>query len=232
MRILLADDDRNIRNGLALLFKKHGFECQTAENGKAALDIAQHFQPDLYVLDITMPYIDGVQLCAELRARDLYQPILLLTAYDNAEVQVKGFDLGADDYLAKPFNPETLIARIKALHRRSSYAEKHHKTKIQGPDQDFSLGEIAVKPSHLQACFQHNEVSLTTRELTFLQLLSTSKGQVLDKNQILDCCWGRHYIPESRALDQFISTLRNKLEKKLQAPRIISTVHGVGYRLS
>ena len=226
MKILLADDDRNIRNGLATLFKKQGYDCCMAADGREALKLALSFQTDLYVLDIMMPHMHGTQLCMELRAREHYQPILLLTAFDSPEVQILGLNIGADDYLAKPFHPETLLARVNALYRRSQYAENQ----LKQNNSDFILGEIVIKPGHMEAQYKTEQVSLTARELKFLQLLLSCDGQVLAKDQILNHCWGHDYIPESRGLDQFISTLRNKLEKQLGATRIIQTVHGTGFR--
>ncbi|MAC48159.1 response regulator transcription factor [Oceanospirillum beijerinckii] len=227
MKILLADDDRNIRNGLTALFKKQGYECCAAADGREALKLAQSFRADLYVLDIMMPHIDGTQLCIKLRAKEYYQPILLLTAFDSPELQIQGLNIGADDYLAKPFHPETLLARVNALYRRSQYAENQ----LKQCNADFMLGEVSIKPGYMQAHFRNQQISITARELNFLQLLFSSNGQILTKDQILNHCWGHDYIPESRALDQFISTLRNKLEKKLGSARVIQTAHGLGYRL-
>ncbi len=223
MRILVADDDKHLREGLATLLKNDGYECLTAVDGVDALTIYHSKKPDLCILDIMMPRMDGMQLCHLLRVKAPNMPILLLTALDKEIDQVKGLDLGADDYISKPFNSQTLLARVRALLRRNM------RLKIREPEL-LSYNKLLINTGKMIASFEGNEVSLTQREQTFLLYMLKNTQQTLSRNQIFDHCWNTEYSPNSRTLDQFVSTVRQKMEKTLGTPRFITTVYGIGYK--
>lgn len=227
MKVLIADDDLHLNQGLALLLQKEGFECHTVKNGKDALYQLGEYKPDLCIFDVMMPYLSGIELCAVMRERGLFQPVLLLTAFDEQVDKIEGFRLGADDYMTKPFNPDELIARVTALARREQYL----KSRQPAQSKTFQLGELTVDADCMLLSYVDEKVCLSKRELEFLQMLHASGGRVLSKDEILDKCWGRAYLPNSRTLDQFLSVLRQKMEKDLGAPRIVQTVYGMGYKL-
>lgn len=223
MKILLADDDKNLREGLAALFSSEGFECLTAANGQEALSLVQKSPPDICIFDLMMPGLTGFEVCQELRAEGRKIPIVMLTARDAEGDHIKGLELGADDYITKPFSPMMLVARVKAIYRRSRY----------GTPSDiapFCLSGITICKEKHTASYRSKTISLTKRELIFLELLGNRPQVVFSKDEILNACWGHDYIPNSRALDQFVSTLRRKLEKELKIGRVVYTVHGLGYR--
>lgn len=228
MKVLIADDDLHLNQGLALLLKKEGFECQTVSNGKDALSQVEQFKPDLCIFDVMMPFYSGIELCAIMREKAFLQPILLLTAFDEQVDRIEGFRLGADDYMTKPFDPDELVARLTALARRQQYSRLSNQ---QPTNTVFSFGDLKVDADRMLLIFNSRQVSLSERELEFLKLLYESAGKVLTKDEILDRCWGRAYLPNSRTLDQFLSVLRKKIEKELAAPRLIHTVYGVGYKV-
>lgn len=227
MKVLIADDDLHLNQGLVLLLQKEGFECLAVQNGKDALYQLGEYKPDLCVFDVMMPYLSGIELCAVMRERSLFQPVLLLTAFDEQVDKIEGFRVGADDYMTKPFNPDELIARVSALARREQYL----KSSQQQNSNTFTLGELSVDVDRMIISHANQQASLSKRELDFLQMLQISEGRVLSKDEILDKCWGRTYLPNSRTLDQFLSVLRQKIEKELGAPRVVQTVYGVGYKL-
>ena len=223
MRILVVDDDRHLREGLALLLEEEGHTCEVAEDGVDAWTRYQHDIPDLCILDVMMPRMSGLQLCHLLRQRAPQLPILLLTALDQDTDQVKGLDLGADDYITKPFNPQTLLARVRALQRRTVNSQDQEPQPLQ-------CHQLTIDKGRMTASYQDKSMALTVREQSFLALMIRHKDLALSRDQIFDYCWGRDFIPNSRSLDQFVSTMRQKLEKQLGTPRFITTVHGMGYR--
>ncbi|SFM71429.1 response regulator transcription factor [Marinobacter zhejiangensis] len=231
VKILIADDDLHLRQGLTNLLAKAGYLCEGVSDGQQALDAVARFQPDLCIFDVMMPRLNGIELCSRLREQHHYQPVLLLTAYDEDIDRVEGFRRGADDYMTKPFRPAELQARVEALLRREQYLQARQASNVAPVAQPFPIGSLLADGQRMQLSYGDHHQPLSPRELKFLQLLRDSAGRVLSKDEILDHCWGRAYLPSSRVLDQFLAVLRKKIEKKLRAPRVVETVYGVGYRL-
>ena len=224
MRVLIAEDDGNLRGGLAELLRAEGFTCDTAEDGTAAHEAFRDRRHDVVILDVVMPGQDGLTLCRKLRAESPEIQILLLSARGEEHDRVLGLELGADDYLAKPFSPRELVARVKAMARRATGAAPE--------TEPFSMGDLSVEPAALRATRGAEEITLTPRELKVLTLLHRHAGRAVSRDQLLDECWGRAHLANSRALDQYISSLRRKIERDPAEPRIIGTVRGVGYRFA
>lgn len=224
MRILLAEDDPHLLQGLADLLGREGHTCLTADDGEAALDLFRREAPDFCVLDVMLPTMDGFALCAGIRAINAKVPILLLSARDLEIDRVRGFDSGADDYVPKPFGTRELLARIKAIARRSGAAGTPPSTAT------FRMGDLIIDPGRLSARRESVDIALTPREVQVLSLLHARAGQVVSRDDLFDHCWGRDYLPSSRSLDQYVSALRRKIERDAASPRIIRTVHGAGYR--
>jgi len=223
MLILIAEDDANLRCGLAELLRIEGFETVTAACGASAIDVFEKAHPDFCILDVTMPGVDGFEACKRIRTLNGHVPILFLTARNEEIDRVLGLGLGADDYMGKPFGAQELIARIKAIMRRAGRPTANN-------DDHFDMGGLKIDPRALRAYRAEQVIELSPRDVAVLQLLHTQAGAVVTRDQIYNHCWGQEHFSNSRALDQFISTLRRKIEIDPSKPRIIATVHGAGYR--
>jgi two-component system alkaline phosphatase synthesis response regulator PhoP len=224
MRILIADDDLHLRRGIADLLALEGFETVVAEDGVAAWDVFQAQRPEFCILDVMMPRMNGFDLCRVIRREDAQVPILLLTARDQEIDRVIGLEIGADDYVPKPFGSRELVARIRAILRRTRRDEP------ACPTGRFRMDDIEIDLKALRAFRDGRSIDLTSREASLLSVLHARAGQAVRRDELFDLCWGRDYMPNSRSLDQYVSALRRKIERDPASPRIIRSVHGVGYR--
>ncbi|GGB86572.1 DNA-binding response regulator [Marinobacterium zhoushanense] len=230
MKVLIAEDDLNIRLGLRDLLEAEGYDCLEAADGEQAWtlyceQIASQQGPALVLLDIMMPKLDGYSLCRRIRQQDQQLPVIFITAKSEEIDQVLGLELGADDYIKKPFGSREVIARIHAVTRRCLA-----RSQSDPEQQSFQMADLQVYPAQLRAERDGRKIDLSLRDLRILQTLHRHRGKVLSRDQLFDECWGRSYLPSSRTLDQHISKLRKAVERDAQTPEIIVTVHGVGYR--
>jgi len=225
MLILIAEDNASLRHGLAELLQLEGFDTITAECGLSAVATFEKSPPDFCILDVSMPGIDGFEACKRIRQRNEHVPILFLTARNEEIDRVLGLGLGADDYMGKPFGAQELIARIKAICRRTAPPS----SAVIGGDV-FVMHDLRIDTPALRAYRNGTVIALSPREVSVLRLLHQRAGFVVSRDQLYDHCWGHEHYPNSRALDQFISALRRKIEGDRSTPRIIATVHGAGYR--
>lgn len=221
MTILIADDDPLTLESLATCIESEGFATLRAADGRMAVELWRTGKPDLLCLDIMMPKIDGYEVCRRVRASDHSVPILFLSAKNQEKDVVVGLDLGADDFIRKPFTRSEVMARIRAALRRVAPRDA-----VDG----FYLGDLLVRPRALMAERGGSAIDLTPREVSMLQLLHDHRGQPVSRDAFLDTCWGLDYYPDSRTLDQHILLLRKKVEKNPAEPEIIQTVRAVGYR--
>ena len=227
-RILLADDDELIVDVLSYQLKKEGYEVIVARDGAAALALALSSAPDLILLDVMMPKLQGWEVCQEVR-RTSAVPILMLTARGEELDRVLGLELGADDYVVKPFSFRELLARIHANLRRVALDQRQP----AGPPQDrVVLGQVAIDRSRYLVTRQEQPVPLSPREFDLLLALLNAQGAVVKRNDLLDLVWGETWIGNPRTLDVHIRWLREKLEADPANPALILTVRGVGYRLA
>ncbi len=225
MKILIAEDDLNIRLGLRDLLESEGYVCIEAADGNLAWQLFEQHRPDLVLLDIMMPGQDGYSLCRRIRQQDQQLPVIFISAKSEEIDQVLGLELGADDYIKKPFGSREVVARIRAVTRRCL------ERAAEPADSDsFQMADLRVLPAQLRAERDGEKIDLSLRDMRILQLLYRNPGRVLSRDELFDACWGRHYLPSSRTLDQHISKLRKAVELDAKAPRIIVTVHGAGYR--
>lgn len=226
MKVLIAEDDIHICHGLRDLLENEGYGTVTVTDGIDALSAFIREQPDLVLLDIMMPGCDGYRVCADIRQRDPDVPVIFISAKSEEIDRVVGLDLGADDFIVKPFGVREVSARIRAVTRRS--------LRRQGPDSalpaPFALADWMVYPAELRARRDGECIDLSLRDVAILQYFHTHRGQVVSREALFNACWGRNYLPNSRTLDQHIARLRKLLEPEPHSPRIILTVHGVGYR--
>jgi DNA-binding response OmpR family regulator len=222
-RILIIEDEATMRMALKDILEAEGHRALTATDGAAGLQSALDEKPDLILLDVMMPRLDGFALCAELRRLERHIPVLILTAKGRVEDRVHGLDTGADDYLVKPFSTEELLARVRALLRRF---QKQNKIAVR-----LKLGEIEIDLARQTAFRGKKTLRLTAKEFSMLRLLTEAEGEPVTRERFLDAVWGYTAFPTTRTVDNHIASLRAKLEKTPDAPRWIKTVHGVGYRL-
>jgi len=222
-KILVVDDEIYIVHILDFSLGMEGYEVVTALDGEAALEKVKTEKPDLIVLDIMMPKLDGFAVCAELRRLANAVPILFLTAKGKVEDRVIGLDAGADDYLVKPFSRDELLARVRALLRRVQRQTHALKT--------VTLGRVTIDFVQQRAWCDGKPLEMTPKEFAMLHLLLESPGEVVSRDRFLDVVWGYTAFPTTRTVDKHIVGLRHKLEDDPEQPRWITTVHGVGYRI-
>jgi len=223
MKVLLVEDDLHIRRGLAEILQREGYAVLEAADGQAAMQLYAAESPDFVCLDIMMPKLSGYDVCKRIRADDPGVPIIFISAKSEEIDKVIGLELGADDFIVKPFGVNEVVARIRAVTRRC-------RAVAQSPVGSFCLGDLEVFPKELRARRGERVVDLSLREVKLLALFHRRRGEVLDRNTIFNVCWGEDYLPNSRTLDQQISQLRKRIEPNPKSPTIIRTVHGAGYR--
>lgn len=223
--MLVAEDDRNIREGLVEVLQGEGYRTVAVCDGDKALEAFKEEKPDFVCLDIMMPGQNGYDVCRQIRKTDANVPIIFISAKSEEIDRVVGLELGADDFIMKPFGVREVVARIRAVTRRCMAARK--------PDEachSFRMADLEVLPGELRAKRGEEVIDLSLRDVRILKLLKQRSGQVVDRDTLFDQCWGIDYAPNSRTIDQHISQLRKRVEKDPKNPRIIKTVHGVGYR--
>lgn len=222
-RILIVEDELPMRTALADCLSAEGYRVLLAEDGKVGLRLALEEKPDLVLLDIMMPRLDGMSVCAELRRTGQKLPILMVTARGQLQDKVKGLDVGADDYLIKPFSVEELLARIRALLRR--FENRTQAVSV------LKLGDNVIDLQRQTAIRKGRPLELTAKEFAILRLLAEREGEPVTREQFLDQVWSYTSFPTTRTVDNHIATLREKLGENPAKPDWILTVHGVGYRL-
>ncbi|ARE75839.1 MULTISPECIES: response regulator transcription factor [Streptomyces] len=229
-RILVVDDEPAVREALRRSLAFEGYAVQTAVDGIDALDRAASYAPDLIVLDIQMPRMDGLTAARRLRAGGSVTPILMLTARDTVGDRVTGLDAGADDYLVKPFELDELFARVRALLRRSSYAAAQAGAGAETREDALTFGDLRMDLATREVTRAGRPVELTRTEFTLLEMFLAHPRQVLTREQILKTVWGFDFEPSSNSLDVYVMYLRRKTEAGGE-PRLVHTVRGVGYAL-
>jgi DNA-binding response OmpR family regulator len=222
-RILIIEDETPMRTALADLLAAEGYRTLVAADGEIGLERAMSEKPDLVVLDVMMPMLDGFSLCAELRRLANDVPVIMLTAKGQIEDRVNGLDAGADDYVVKPFSSDELLARVRALLRR---VDRKATTLTR-----LKLGEIEIDLARQTAMRGRKPVYLTAKEFSMLRLMAEAEGEPVSRERFLDVVWGYGAFPTTRTVDNHIASLRAKIESSPDAPRWIKTVHGVGYKL-
>jgi len=222
-RILIIEDETPMRTALADLLAGEGYRALTAADGESGLQRALTEKPDLILLDVMMPKLDGFAVCAELRRLANEVPVLMLTAKGQVDDRVNGLNAGADDYLVKPFSTDELLARMRALLRR---VERKTKSPVK-----LKLDEVEIDLARQTARRGKKEIRLTAKEFAMLRLLAEAQGEPVTREKFLDVVWGYTAFPTTRTVDNHVASLRAKLEKNPDDPRWLKTVHGVGYKL-
>jgi DNA-binding response OmpR family regulator len=219
-RVLVVDDEPAILELVSFNLKKEGYDVITAADGKSALEVFAAEKPDLVVLDLMIPEPDGYEVCKLIRAQSAV-PVIMLTARGEEQDRVRGLDLGADDYVVKPFSPRELLARVRAVLRRSPV--------VQETDR-LVAGDLVIDSERHQVTIAGELVELTPKEFDLLKMLAENAGRALERDFLLEKVWGYAFAGATRTLDVHIRRLRQKIDDDPQNPRYIETVHGVGYR--
>lgn len=225
-RILIIEDDVSILSGLRDVLTFKSYEVLTAEDGEMGYAAAVEEKPDLIILDIMIPKMDGFTLCRKLRAEGNSTPVLMLTAKGEEPDKIQGLDIGADDYVTKPFSLPELLARVRALLRRTP-----ERTKKSLPD-SLKIGDVSLNFKKYEAYKGDTAISLSPKEFGILGFLASRVGEVVTRDELLDEVWGYDLYPTTRTVDNHIAQLRSKIEKNPADPRYLVTVHGVGYKLT
>lgn len=221
-RILVVEDEQSLREPLEYLLGKEGYEVASVDNGIDAVSAAETLNPDLVLLDLMLPGKPGTEVCREIRLRSAV-PIIMLTAKDTEVDIVVGLELGADDYVTKPYSTRELLARIRAVLRRKDTGDG-------GDDHILDFHGIRLDSERHHVTRNGEQVSLPLKEFELLELLMLNAGRVLTRGQIIDRVWGSDYFGDTKTLDVHIKRLRSKLEQTPSEPTIIVTVRGLGYR--
>ncbi len=223
MRLLVIEDEAPMRTALVETLKAEGYRVLAAADGPAGLELGCTEPFDLVLLDVMMPGLDGFALCRELRKRGRTMPVLMLTAKGQVDDRVRGLDSGADDYLVKPFSLRELLARVRALLRRQERSE------VIGSE--LMIGAVRIEFEKRSLIRGSSRFDLSEKECGILRLLASHAGETVSRERFLDVVWGYNAYPSTRTVDNFIATLRAKIEENPAQPRHLITVRGVGYRL-
>lgn len=223
-KILIVDDEKSIVTLLNYHLKKSGFETDVAFDGKEAIYKVERNDFDLVVLDLMLPEMDGMEVCKYMRNNKILTPILMLTAKDDELDKIIGLELGADDYLTKPFSPKEVIARIKAILRRTNMSASAAFTTIR-------IGDLIIYPERYEAEKDGKLVTFTRKEFELLYFLAMNKGKVISRDQLLSGVWDYDFVGDTRIVDVHISHLREKIETNSKKPEYIKTIRGLGYKL-
>jgi DNA-binding response OmpR family regulator len=223
--ILVVDDEPSIVEVVGLYLEREGYRVTVARDGKAALDAVRRERPDLIVLDLMLPNVDGLEITRRLRAHgDVAIPIIMLTAKGEEMDRILGLEMGADDYVVKPFSPQELVSRVKAILRRVTAAA------TLGDQRALAFGPLAIDPRNRSVTLTGQECGLTAREFDLLYFLARHPRQVFTRTQLLDQVWGYEYYGDDSTVTVHVRRLREKIEEDPSQPRWVQTVWGVGYR--
>jgi len=228
-KILVVEDEPTLQETLAYNLTRQGYTVETASDGQAALDKARQSQPDLIVLDIMLPVLDGFEVCRILR-QEMNAPILMLTARDDEIDRVIGLELGADDYITKPFSMREFLARVKAQLRRVRLIREELDTETTHPSETLNFGNLILDLTRREILLNDEPVAVKPKEFELLLFLARHRGQVLTRELILERVWGWEFSGGSRTVDVHVRWLREKIEKNPALPERIVTVRGAGYR--
>ncbi|GLH64666.1 response regulator transcription factor [Parageobacillus sp. G301] len=225
-KVLVVDDEQSIVTLLTYNLEQAGFTVVTANDGEEAIEKVASEQPAFIILDLMLPKLDGVEVCKQLRQQKVMTPILMLTAKDDEFDKVLGLELGADDYMTKPFSPREVVARVKAILRRTQLSNGEMETKDQ-----IVIGDLKILPDSYEAYFRGERLELTPKEFELLVYLAKHKGRVLTRDQLLSSVWNYDFAGDTRIVDVHISHLREKIEQDTKKPIYIKTIRGLGYKL-
>lgn len=229
-KVLVVDDEPSIATLLKFNLEKEGYSVETTDNGRAALEMALQQPFDFIILDIMLPGLDGIEVTKRLRQEKINTPILMLTAKDDQIDRIIGLEMGADDYLTKPFSPREVLARMKAIFRRIEPREATARNDDSEPEEWLQVGNIRAELSNYKVFVNDEEIVLTPKEFELLVYFMKRKDRVIDRDTLLNRIWQFDFAGQSRIVDVHVSHLREKIEKDPKHPEYLQTVRGFGYR--
>jgi two-component system alkaline phosphatase synthesis response regulator PhoP len=229
-KILVVDDEQSIVTLLQYNLEQAGYEVITAMDGEAGKHLAETQAPDIIILDLMLPKLDGMEVCKQLRQQRIMTPILMLTAKDDEFDKILGLELGADDYMVKPFSPREVLARVKAILRRTQVQAEVNEPSEKEIGQ-LVIANLKINPEKYEAYFNDQLLELTLKEFELLLYLAQNKGRVLTRDQLLSAVWNYDFAGDTRIVDVHISHLREKVEVDTKKPSYIKTMRGLGYKL-
>ncbi|WP_418895887.1 response regulator transcription factor [Sporosarcina cyprini] len=224
-KVLIVDDEQPIRTLLEYNLKQSNFDTYVAVDGVEAIEMVETVQPDLILLDLMLPKMDGIEVCKLLRQQDVNVPIIMLTAKGEEPDKVLGLEIGADDYMTKPFSPREVIARVKAVLRRTGDRPDSGR-----PESTLTSGPIKVHPEQYEAYLHEEPLEFTPKEFELLVYFIKNKNRVLTRDQLLSAVWNYDFAGDTRIVDVHVSHLREKIEENTRKPVFIKTVRGIGYK--
>jgi len=224
-RILIVEDEVDLANLIEITLMNAGFSVSKAYEGKTGLNLALSGNFDLIMLDIMLPHVDGLEICRQVRINDASTPIMMLTARDTETDRIMGLNMGADDYLTKPFSIRELEARIKAMFRRAQLTPQE-----QPESHELIFGDLAIEPERHKVSFKQQPIELTSTEFDLIHFLACHPGQVFSRSQLLDSVWGYNHLGYEHTVNSHINRLRSKLEACVNLPKVVHTIWGVGYK--
>lgn len=227
--VLVVEDEHSIAMLLQYNLEQVGFRVVTAHDGQEGLEKAISLQPDLILLDLMLPKLDGMEVCKGLRMQQMNTPIIMLTARDDEFDKVLGLELGADDYMTKPFSPREVVARVKAVLRRFTSATVVTE-KVEIAEQVYEYGALRVYPERFEVFMNDEPLEFTPKEFELLIYLLENKNRVLTRDQLLSAVWNYDFAGDTRIVDVHISHLRDKIEENSRKPIFIKTIRGLGYK--
>src|SRR5207249_10972799 len=227
--LLIIEDDDNISTAIAEYFSRAGYTVNAAPDGIAGIDLATKNRPDVVVLDLMLPKMDGLAVCKELREKNPQMPILMLTAKDDVVDKVLGLEMGADDYITKPFSLRELEARIKSVLRRTRTASSPDGVRDEAP---IMRGKLRIDPAKREVTIGDRQVELTPKEFDLLKLFASNPGRVFPRKYLLEKIWDYSYEGYDRTIDSHINRLRAKVEENPENPQMVLTVWGIGYKFN
>jgi DNA-binding response OmpR family regulator len=222
-KILIVEDDLKTSNLLKLYLRQAGYKAEIANDGYTGLDMARRMQPDLIVLDLMLPNLDGLDICRLLRM-ETNVPIIILTAKSTEDDVLRGLELGADDYIAKPFSPREVVARVKTVLRRVQ------ENSMSGPQKELTFGELIINLTRHEVAIKGDVVHLTPKEFKLLETLAKEPGRAFSRLELVERAFGYDYEGLERTVDAHVMNLRKKIERDHTNPNYVETVYGVGYR--
>lgn len=230
--ILVVDDEESIVTLLQYNLEKNGYDVTAAMDGATAFKLASEQPFDLIILDLMIPEMDGLEVCKKLRQEQIFTPVLMLTAKDDEIDKVLGLELGADDYMTKPFSPREVVARVRAILRRvEQQALLSQQKNSSGDSSVIKCGDLTIYPNKYEVQFKRVPIDLTPKEFELLHYLAKNKGRVLTRDQLLNAVWDYEFVGDTRIVDVHISHLREKIEPNSKKPIYIRTIRGLGYKL-
>lgn len=228
-KVLVVDDEPAIITLLEYNLQQSGFEVISAKDGEAGIKMVIDENPDIMILDLMLPKIDGIEVCKKLREDKIMIPILMLTAKGDEFDKILGLELGADDYMTKPFSPREVVARVKAILRRKPLIDTFENK--ESKEEKIKIGDLKIFPDRFEVYIGEDRLDLTPKEFELLVYLSLNKGLVITRDQLLNDVWNYEYANDTRIVDVHISHLREKIERNSKKPVYIKTIRGVGYKL-